>query len=109
MPISRAFLPLQENKKHFLRVAPFFIKDAKNRRNRSNYFCRKARFKNITNAHINRFGPPQTVVNRLRVKYYPRGLLCNKEVAALQRSQRYAQFSKCPYFPVKIGLREFNT
>ena len=87
MPISRAFLPLQENKKHFLRVAPFFIKDAKNRRNRSNYFCRKARFKNITNAHINRFGPPQTVVNRLRVKYYPQGLLCNKEVAALQRSQ----------------------
>ena len=32
MPISRTFLYLQENKKHFLEVALFFIKDAKNHR-----------------------------------------------------------------------------
>ena len=38
---------------------PFFIKDAnKNHRNRLNRACQKTRFKNITNAHINRFGPP---------------------------------------------------
>ena len=36
-----------------------FIKDAKNYRNRSNLTCRKTRFKNITIAHINRFGPPK--------------------------------------------------
>ena len=34
------------------------IKGAKNHRNRLNHFCRKTRFKNITNAHINRIGPP---------------------------------------------------
>ena len=31
---------------------------AKNHRNRLNHSCRKARFKNITNAQINRLGPP---------------------------------------------------
>ena len=49
MPISQMFLYVQENK-----VRPFFIKDAKNRRNRLNHSCRKTRFKNITNAQINR-------------------------------------------------------
>ena len=54
MPISQLFLYL-----HFLKVRPFFIKDAKNHGNRLNHSCRKTRFKNISNAHINRFGPPQ--------------------------------------------------
>ena len=34
-----------------------FFKDAKNHRNQLNLFRRKTQFKNITNAHINRFGP----------------------------------------------------
>ena len=42
----------------FFKVRPFFIKDAKSHRNRLNLSCRKTRFKNITNAHIDRFGPP---------------------------------------------------
>ena len=41
MPISKTFLYLQENKYHFLRVAPLFIKGAKNHRNRFNRFCQK--------------------------------------------------------------------
>ena len=49
MPISQMFLYLWENK-----VRPFFINDAKNHRNRLNHSCRKTRFKNITNAQINR-------------------------------------------------------
>ena len=35
MPISQTFLYLQENKSQFLKVRLFFIKDAKNHRNRS--------------------------------------------------------------------------
>ena len=49
MTISQMFLYLRENK-----VRPFFINDAKNHRNRLNHSCRKTRFKNITNAQINR-------------------------------------------------------
>ena len=41
----------------FLKVRPFFITDAKNYGNRLNHSCRKTRFKNVTNAHINSFGP----------------------------------------------------
>ena len=52
MTVSQVFLYLWENK-----VRPFFINDAKNHRNRLNHSCRKTRFKNITNAQINRFGP----------------------------------------------------
>ena len=39
------------------KVRPLFIKDAKNYRNRLNHSCRKTRFKNITNAHLNGSGP----------------------------------------------------
>ena len=58
MSIFETFLYLYENKLHFLKVRPFFIKDAKNHRNRLNHCCQKTRFKNITNLQINGFGPP---------------------------------------------------
>ena len=35
MPLSQTFLYLQEKKSQFLKVRPFFIKDAKNHINRS--------------------------------------------------------------------------
>ena len=40
-------------------VRPFFVHDAKNHRDRLNHSCRKTRFKNITIAHLNWFGPPE--------------------------------------------------
>ena len=43
-------------KKKVKQVRPFFIKDAKNHGNRLNHSCRKTPFKNITNAHVKRFG-----------------------------------------------------
>ena len=39
-------------------VRPSVIKDDKNHGNRLNRSCRKTPYKNITNAHVNRFGPP---------------------------------------------------
>ena len=41
----------RENIYHFLKVPPFFIKDAKNHGNRLNHFFRKTSFKNITNVY----------------------------------------------------------
>ena len=58
MPISQTLLNLQEIKEHFLKIRPFFVKAAKNRGDRLNRSCRKTRLKNITNAHVNRFGLP---------------------------------------------------
>ena len=45
--------------KRALNVRPFFFKDAKNYGNRLSHPRRKTRFKNVTNAHINRSGPQQ--------------------------------------------------
>ena len=46
--ISKVFIPTRKLK----------IKDAKNHRNRLNLSFWKTQIKNITNTHINRFGPP---------------------------------------------------
>ena len=43
-----------QDKLTFLKVQPFFNKDAKNRRDRLNHFYRKTLFKNIINAPIKR-------------------------------------------------------
>ena len=52
MLISQTFLYLQENKQlQFPKVRPFFIKDAKNHRNRSNLSCRKSDFKTNQRAY----------------------------------------------------------
>ena len=51
-------LCLQENTKHFLKVPSLFSKDSKNHKNWLNRSWGKTGFKNITNKHINRFGPP---------------------------------------------------
>ena len=58
MPISQHFYTYKRiNNINFLKVRLFFTKDTNNHRNRLNHSCRKTRFKNITKAHINRFGP----------------------------------------------------
>ena len=59
MLISQTFLFLQEIN-DILKVPSFFIKDAKNHRNRLNPSCWKTKLKNTTNMHIiiNRLGPP---------------------------------------------------
>ena len=64
MPISQAFLYLQENNKKNIFLMLHHFKDAKNHRNRLNHPCRKKRFKNITNGHVN-IGP-----GHLKTVYY---------------------------------------
>ena len=76
MPISQTFLYLQEDKKHFVKVRPLFIKDAKNHRNRLNLSCRKTRFKNITNTHINRVGPPLATTTATATKTSLKKWIC---------------------------------
>ena len=52
LPISQTFLYLQENNNIFLKLhkAQSAVVTL--------FSCRKMQFKNITNAHMNRFGPP---------------------------------------------------
>ena len=57
--LKHAVLNLLKNKQHFLKFALFFVKDAKNHRNRLIRSYQKTRFKNIPNVHINMFGPPE--------------------------------------------------
>ena len=70
MPISQTFVHLQDDKEHFLKCRPFFIKDAKKHRNRLNLSAVKRDSKKITNAHINRFGPPLSTFLETRLSGY---------------------------------------
>ena len=70
MPISQTFVYLQDDKEHFLKCRPFFIKDAKKHRNRLNLSAVKRDSKKITNAHINRFGPPLSTFLETRLSGY---------------------------------------
>ena len=58
-PISRTVLNLHKNEQHFLKFALFFIKDAKNHRNRliRSWVCFGIAF--FGNVHTNSFGPPE--------------------------------------------------
>ena len=70
MPISQTFVYLQDDIEHFLKCRPFFIKDAKKHRNRLNLSAVKRDSKKITNAHINRFGPPLSTFLETRLSGY---------------------------------------
>ena len=70
MPISQTFVYLQDDKEHFLKCRPFFIKDAKKHRNRLIFSSVKRDSKKITNAHINRFGPPLSTFLETRLSGY---------------------------------------
>ena len=60
-------------------VRPFFVNDAKNNRDRLNHSCRKTRFKNITIAHLNWFGPPEQF-NMLWITVHFSSFKENKEI-----------------------------
>ena len=67
----------------------FDLKTARNHRNRLNLSCRKTRFKNITNAHINRFNSGQlNIVDVLTKSTYSREFQPPEITVCLQISNK---------------------
>ena len=96
MPICHTFSYLQENEQHFLKVRPFFIKDAKNHGNRLNHSCRKTRFKKITKTNINRFGSPYLLLDPFETTRFMLFTLISIRYVTFVHHKQYLQFLFSP-------------